>query len=159
VVRAAPGVLITRHHSGCVMANAGVDQSNIGAGGEGKALLLPRDPDLSARRLREALGAEAPAVVISDSFGRPWRVGVTNVAIGAAGLPALLDLRGQPDRDGRPLAVTQIALADQLACAAGLVMGEAGEGVPAVLVRGLSWRSADIPASALIRPVAEDLFR
>jgi len=85
IVRAVPGVLITRHHSGCVMANAGVDQSNLGPGGDGRVLLLPRDPDGAAARLRAALKPDAPAVIISDSFGRPWRVGVTNVAIGAAG--------------------------------------------------------------------------
>ena len=159
VVRAVPGVLITRHHSGCVMANSGVDQSNIGPDGEGRLLLLPRDPDASAQRLRAALGADAPAVIISDSFGRPWRVGVTNVAIGAAGLPALLDLRGEPDRDGRLMQVTQIALGDQIACAAGLVMGEGGEGIPAVVVRGFAWTADDRPAADLIRPLAQDLFR
>ena len=163
VVRAVPGVLITRHHSGCVMANSGIDQSNIGPGGEGRALLLPRDPDGCARRIRAALAAElgpdAPAVILSDSFGRPWRVGVTNVAIGASGLPALLDQRGETDRDGRVLVVTQVAIGDQIAAAAGLVMGEAAEGAPAAILRGLRLAEADIPAGALIRPLAEDLFR
>jgi len=159
IVRAVPGVLITRHHSGCVMANAGVDQSNLGPGGDGRVLLLPRDPDGAAARLRAALKPDAPAVIISDSFGRPWRVGVTNVAIGAAGFPALVDRRGAHDRAGRPLAVTQVALADLAAAAAGLIMGEADEGVPAAVVRGLAWSGAERPAADLIRPEAEDLFR
>jgi coenzyme F420-0:L-glutamate ligase/coenzyme F420-1:gamma-L-glutamate ligase len=98
-------------------------------------------------------------VIIADSFGRPWRVGVTNVAIGAAGFPALVDRRGAPDRGGRPMAVTQIALADLAAAAAGLVMGEADEGVPAAIVRGLAWGGPARPAADLIRPEAEDLFR
>ncbi len=162
VVRAVPGVLITRHHSGCVMANSGVDQSNLGAGGEGRALLLPRDPDAAAVRLRGALagamGTEGPALILADSFGRPWRVGVTNVAIGTAGFPALVDHRGGHDRDGRTLAVTQVALADLAASAAGLAMGEVDEGVPAAVIRGLKWNGASRPAADLIRPVAEDLF-
>jgi coenzyme F420-0:L-glutamate ligase / coenzyme F420-1:gamma-L-glutamate ligase len=152
VVRAVPHVLITRHHSGCVMANSGIDQSNIGEGTGERALLLPRDPDAVAAMLRQEIGAEAPAIVISDSF-------VTNVAIGAAGLPSLVDQRGLPDRNGRVMAVTQIALADQIASAAGLAMGEGDEGIPAVIIRGLSWDAPDVPAAALIRPLAEDLFQ
>jgi coenzyme F420-0:L-glutamate ligase / coenzyme F420-1:gamma-L-glutamate ligase len=162
VVRAAPEVLITRHRSGHVMANAGIDRSNIGPGGKDRVLLLPADADESARRLRAALGAfwsELPAVLISDSFGRPWRYGVTNVAIGASGLPALIDKRGELDRDGRKLEVTQVALGDMIAAAGGLVTGEGAEGVAAVLVRGLRWEAADRPAAALVRPLAEDLFR
>jgi coenzyme F420-0:L-glutamate ligase/coenzyme F420-1:gamma-L-glutamate ligase len=163
VVRAVPGVLITRHRSGCVMANGGIDQSNLGPGGDGRVLLLPRDPDDAAARLRAALmrggvGPDAPALIISDSFGRPWRVGVTNVAIGAAGFPALVDQRGMHDRGGRPMAVTQTALADLAAAAAGLIMGEADEGVPAAVIRGLAWRGVERPAADLIRPLAEDLF-
>jgi coenzyme F420-0:L-glutamate ligase / coenzyme F420-1:gamma-L-glutamate ligase len=159
VVRAAPHVLITRHHSGCVMANSGIDHSNIGEGRGELALLLPRDPDAYAAKLRREMGAGAPAIVISDSFGRPWRYGVTNVAIGVAGLPSLVDQRGLPDRNGRVMAVTQIALADQIACAAGLVMGEGSEGIPAVIVRGLCWDAPDAPAAALVRPLSEDLFQ
>lgn len=155
VVRAAPGVLITRHRLGHVMANAGIDRSNLGAGGDNMVLLLPTDPDGLAARLGDELGC---AVIISDSFGRPWRVGVGCVAIGAAGLPALLDRRGELDRDGRPLEVTQIGLADMIANAAGLVMGEASEGVPAALVRGCAWTGEPRPAADLIRPIAEDLF-
>ncbi|TVV76827.1 coenzyme F420-0:L-glutamate ligase [Sphingomonas solaris] len=162
VVRAVPNVLITRHRSGHVMANAGIDQSNLGPGAADRALLLPEDADASAARLHEALAARfatPPAVVVSDSFGRPWRYGVTNVAIGAAGLPALIDKRGEKDRDGRVLEVTQVALADMVASAAGLATGEGAEGVPAALVRGLAWDAPDVPAAALVRPPHEDLFR
>jgi coenzyme F420-0:L-glutamate ligase/coenzyme F420-1:gamma-L-glutamate ligase len=162
VVRAAPDVLITRHRSGHVMANAGVDRSNMGPGGNDRALLLPVDADASAQRLRTALREywpQPPAVLISDSFGRPWRLGITNVAIGASGLPALIDRRGEVDRNGRRLEVTQVALGDMIASAGGLVTGEGAEGIPAVLVRGLRWEAEDRPAAALVRPVAEDLFR
>jgi coenzyme F420-0:L-glutamate ligase/coenzyme F420-1:gamma-L-glutamate ligase len=162
VVRAAPDVLITRHRSGHVMANAGIDRSNMGPGGSDRALLLPLDADASAQRLRKALHEywpQPPAVLISDSFGRPWRLGIANVAIGASGLPALVDHRGEVDRNGRRLEVTQVALADMIAAAGGLVTGEGAEGVPAVLVRGLRWEAEDRPAAALVRPPAEDLFR
>jgi coenzyme F420-0:L-glutamate ligase/coenzyme F420-1:gamma-L-glutamate ligase len=162
VVRAVRNVLITRHRSGHVMANAGIDRSNIGPGGEDRVLLLPPNPDVSALQLRSKLSAywsDPPAIVISDSFGRPWRYGVTNVAIGASGLPALLDRRGDKDRDGRKLEVTQTALGDMVAAAAGLVTGEGAEGVPAALIRGLRWEAADRPASALVRPLNEDLFQ
>lgn len=162
VIRTAPNVLITRHRSGHVMANAGIDRSNIGPGSPERALLLPLDGDASATALRAALGAfwrEPPAVVISDSFGRPWRYGVTNVAIGVSGLPSLVDRRGQTDRNGRKLEVTQVALGDMVASAAGLLSGEGAEGVPAVLLRGLKWDTPDAPASALLRPLQEDLFQ
>jgi coenzyme F420-0:L-glutamate ligase / coenzyme F420-1:gamma-L-glutamate ligase len=162
VLRAVPNVLITRHRAGHVMANAGIDRSNIGQGGEDRALLLPADADASAALVREALAAlwrEPPAVLISDSFGRPWRYGVVNVAIGVAGMPALVDRRGELDRDGRRLEVTQIALGDMIATAAGLAMGEGAESVPAVLVRGANWDGPDSPAAALVRPLAEDLFQ
>jgi coenzyme F420-0:L-glutamate ligase/coenzyme F420-1:gamma-L-glutamate ligase len=162
VVRAVPHVLITRHRSGHVMANAGIDRSNIGPDGEDRALLLPVDAEASAERLRTALATiwpEPPAVVISDSFGRPWRYGVTCVAIGASGLPSLIDRRGDIDRDGRMLEVTQIALGDMVATAAGLATGEGAEGIPASLVQGFSWTAANNPASALVRPIEEDLFR
>ena len=162
IVRAVPNILITRHRSGHVMAHAGIDRSNIGPDGENLVLLLPADSDASAERLRTALGAHwpaPPAVLISDSFGRPWRQGVTNVAIGAAGLPALIDRRGDLDRDGRKLQVTQVAFGDMIAAACGLTMGEGAENVPAVLVRGLHWDEADRPAATLVRPPEEDLFR
>jgi coenzyme F420-0:L-glutamate ligase/coenzyme F420-1:gamma-L-glutamate ligase len=162
IVRAVPNILITRHRTGHVMANAGVDRSNVGPDGAEVVLLLPADSDASAERLRAALGAHwpaPPAVLISDSFGRPWRQGVTNVAIGAAGLPTLVDRRGDLDRDFRPLQVTQVAFGDLIASACGLAMGEGAENVPAVLVRGLHWDEADRPAAALVRPPDEDLFR
>lgn len=162
VVRAAPGVLITRHKLGLVMANAGIDASNLGPGREDCALLLPLDPDASAVRIADALEQRfgiRPGVVISDSFGRPWRHGVVNVAIGAAGVPALYDKRGEHDRDGRAMQATLIAYGDLIASAAGLAMGEGQEGVPAALVRGLVLPGVPCPATALVRAPHEDLFR
>jgi coenzyme F420-0:L-glutamate ligase/coenzyme F420-1:gamma-L-glutamate ligase len=160
VLRAKRDVLIVRHRLGYVMANAGIDRSNVG--GENRVLLLPQDPDASAAQLRAklttSLGVEL-AVVISDSFGRPWRKGVTNVALGAAGLPSLIDRRGETDRNGRKLEVTEVAFADLIASAAGLVMGEGAEGVPAALLKGLNWSATSSNAAALLRPVQEDLFR
>jgi coenzyme F420-0:L-glutamate ligase/coenzyme F420-1:gamma-L-glutamate ligase len=153
VVRARPNLIIVKHRLGFVMANAGIDQSNIGA--DGHALLLPRDPDGSAAALAARLGLP---VVITDSFGRAWRRGTVGVAIGAAGLPALRDLRGQADLFGRTLMVSITGFADEIAAAAGLVMGQGAEGQPAVLVRGLSWSGAANPASELLRPAQEDLF-
>jgi len=162
VVRAVPNVLITRHRLGLVMANAGIDRSNLGPGRADSALLLPVDPDASAGRLRTAIGLRtgtAPAIIISDSFGRPWRYGVVSVAIGAAGLPALIDRRGDRDRDGRTLEVTQVALGDIVATAAGLATGEGAEGVPAALVRGVALTTDANPATTLVRPLTEDLFQ
>jgi coenzyme F420-0:L-glutamate ligase/coenzyme F420-1:gamma-L-glutamate ligase len=162
VVRARRNVLITRHRLGLVMANAGIDCSNIGAGHADHALLLPVDPDGSAARLRDALRARLDIdlrVLLSDSFGRPWRYGVVNVGIGAAGLPALYDKRGMMDRDGRALRVTQIAYGDLIAAAAGLVMGEADEGIPAALIRGCALPPGSTPAAGLIRSLDEDLFQ
>ncbi len=162
VVRVAPNVLVARHKLGFVLANAGIDRSNLGKAAGDVVLLLPRDPDASARRIAESLtalrGAHVAAIV-SDSFGRPWRLGVVNVAIGAWGLPSLIDRRGEVDRDGRRLEVTQVALADLIASAAGLAMGEAAEGVPAALVRGCVFADENVQARALVRPLAEDLFQ
>jgi coenzyme F420-0:L-glutamate ligase / coenzyme F420-1:gamma-L-glutamate ligase len=163
VVRCVPSVLIVRHRLGFVVANAGVDQSNL-PGSQDRALLLPRDPDASAAALRGALAdllGCAPAVVITDTFGRPWRRGVCGTAIGAAGLVALLDRRGERDRSGRELKVTQVAIADGLAAAATLLMGEGAEGRPVVLARGLppAYRARSGGAAELVRPVVEDLFR
>jgi coenzyme F420-0:L-glutamate ligase / coenzyme F420-1:gamma-L-glutamate ligase len=163
VVRHRPGLLIVEHRLGFVMANAGIDHSNVAAesGGEG-VLLLPLDPDGSARALQEYLFAAFGArigVIISDSFGRPWRKGTVGVAIGSAGLPALVDLRGHPDLFERPLQVTETGFADEIAAAAGLLMGQANEGVPMVLVRGLSWTAPELPAAGLVRPSEHDLFR
>ncbi len=163
IVRFAKDVLIVEHRLGLIMANAGIDQSNVAdpAGGE-FALLLPEDPDASAARLRARLctltGCEA-GVVISDSFGRPWRVGTVGVAIGCAGFPATLDLRGQADLFGRPLRVTVVGHADEVASAASLLMGQASEARPVILVRGLASRAPHQPAPALIRPPEQDLFR
>jgi coenzyme F420-0:L-glutamate ligase / coenzyme F420-1:gamma-L-glutamate ligase len=163
VLRYRPGLIITEHRLGMVLANAGVDQSNVPQGGEKqRVLLLPEDPDASSAALRAALAERfraTLAVVVSDSVGRAWRNGVVGLAIGAAGLPALLDLRGKADLEGRALRVTQVGLADQIASAAQLLMGEADEGRPAVLVRGLAWQGPSLPAAALIREGAEDLFR
>ncbi len=163
VVRSRPNLMIVEHKRGWVMANAGVDQSNVAAAdGVARVLLLPVDPDASAERLRAALSARFGvklAVVISDSFGRAWRRGTAGIAIGAAGLPALIDLRGQPDLFGRILEVSIIGFADEIAAAASLLMGQAAEGQPAVLISGLSWTAPDSPAAELVRPPAEDLFR
>lgn len=162
VVRARPGVLIVEHRLGFVMANAGIDQSNVPADGREVALLLPEDPDASAERLRAALSAASGAaigVVINDSFGRAWRRGSMGVAIGAAGLPALLDWRGEPDLFGRPLQITMVGHADEIAAGASLLMGQAGEGLPVVLVRGLARSGPPGIAADIIRPEAEDLFR
>jgi coenzyme F420-0:L-glutamate ligase / coenzyme F420-1:gamma-L-glutamate ligase len=148
----------TRH--GFVCANAGVDASNVP---EGYLTLLPEDPDATAERIRrgvsDATGA-AVGVVITDTFGRPWREGLTNVAIGAAGLPSVVDLRGQPDAGGRVLDVTIEALADEIAAASGLVMGKS-DGVPAAVLRGVTipgW-APQTPARALVRDAENDLFR
>jgi len=163
VLRAKPGVLIVEHRLGFVMASAGIDQSNVPCrDGEEVALLLPADPDESARRIQQGLRdgcGIAVGVLIIDSFGRAWRNGVTGVAIGVAGVPALVDLRGRPDRDGRPLRVTQVAAADELAAAASLLMGQSDEGCPAVLARGFPYAARPSSAAELKRPRAEDLFR
>lgn len=152
-------VLITETRHGFVCANAGIDHSNVP--GEDVVTLLPRNPDLSAERLAAGLRKRTGkriAVIISDTFGRPWRLGLTNVAIGAAGLPVLLDLRGTRDREGKPLTATILAVADELAAAAGLLMGKA-EGVPAVVIRGYDYKPASEKAAQIIRPASEDLFR
>jgi coenzyme F420-0:L-glutamate ligase / coenzyme F420-1:gamma-L-glutamate ligase len=163
VVRHRPGLLIVEHRLGFVMANAGIDHSNLPtqAGGE-RVLLLPEDPDGSALALRKDLvgifGTDIP-VIICDSFGRAWRKGTVGIALGVAGLPALIDMRGQPDLFGRELLVTETGFADEIAAAAGLLMGQADEAVPMVLVRGLGWSAPEVPAAALIRPAEHDLFR
>jgi coenzyme F420-0:L-glutamate ligase/coenzyme F420-1:gamma-L-glutamate ligase len=163
VVRHRPGLLIVEHRLGFVMANAGIDHSNLPTqpGGE-RVLLLPEDPDGSARSLRDHLVAVFGtdiAIIVSDSFGRAWRKGTVGVALGSAGLPALIDMRGHPDLFGRELLVTETGFADEIAAAAGLLMGQADEAVPMVLVRGLGWSAPEVPAAALIRPAEHDLFR
>lgn len=169
VLRAVPNVLVVRHRLGYVMANAGIDRSNVpgdsGGNGDGEAehvLLLPLAPDHSAEALRERLQQRAgvrPGVIVSDSFGRPWRNGVVNVALGAAGVPSLIDRRGEPDRHGRKLEVTQVAFADAVCAGAALAMGEGAEGMPVVIVEGLRPRAPLCGAGALIRPLEQDLFQ
>jgi coenzyme F420-0:L-glutamate ligase/coenzyme F420-1:gamma-L-glutamate ligase len=163
IVRAAPHVLIAVTHHGFVMANAGVDQSNLEAGDDGRrVLLLPKAPDRSARRIKDRLDrhfASDIGVIVSDSAGRAWRLGTVGLAIGAAGVPSLVDRRGAKDLAGRPLEVTEVGFADAVAAAAVLAMGEADEARPAALVRGLRWTAAPQPAAALVRPEAQDLFR
>lgn len=152
-------VLIVETHHGFVCANAGIDHSNVP--GEDAVTLLPRNPDRSAKKIAAALRRKTGkriAVIISDTFGRPWRLGLTDVAIGAAGLAVLRDLRGARDRQGKPLTATILAVADELAAAAGLLMGKS-EGIPAVLIRGYQYKPASEDASRIIRPAAEDLFR
>ena len=160
VVRARPGILIVEHRLGLVMANAGIDQSNLASpGGPQNALLLPVDPDGSAAILKERLSLKfgaSIAVVISDSFGRAWRRGTCGVAIGAAGLPSLMDLRGSPDLFGRELQVSITGHADEIAAAASLVMGQGAEGQPVVIVRGLTWRGPNNAACLLYTSDAAD---
>jgi coenzyme F420-0:L-glutamate ligase/coenzyme F420-1:gamma-L-glutamate ligase len=159
VVRQTNNLIITENRLGIVMANAGVDQSNID---EGYALLLPSDPDASASAVRDYLRDHCHSevgVVIADSIGRAWRNGIVGHAIGVAGIGALLDLRGKVDRNGRDLRVTEVAIADEIAAAGSMLMGQAAEGKPVVLVRGFR----DIPgasgARALLRSREFDLFR
>jgi coenzyme F420-0:L-glutamate ligase/coenzyme F420-1:gamma-L-glutamate ligase len=163
VVRSRPNLIIVQHRLGFVMANAGVDQSNVApADGVHRVLLLPSDPDASAERLRARLSAHYGVrigVIISDSFGRAWRRGTCGIAIGAAGLPGLIDLRGSPDLFGRTLEVSIIGFADEIAAAASLLQGQAAEARPVVLVRGLGWTAAATSAAEVIRPPAEDLFQ
>lgn len=163
IVRSGKDVLIVEHRLGFVMANAGVDQSNVAEpSARQPALILPQDPDASAARLQSELERRSGCefgVVINDSFGRPWRLGTVGVAIGCAGLPALLDLRGDPDLFGRKLQVTVVAYADEIAAAASLLMGQADEARPVIVVRGLPRHDRRLPASSMIRPPEEDLFR
>ena len=163
VVRHRPGLLIVEHRLGFVMANAGIDHSNVStADGAERVLLLPCDPDASARALRDHIARNCGVligVIISDSFGRPWRKGTVGIALGAAGLPAVIDMRGRPDLFGRELRVTETGFADEIAAAAGLLMGQAAEALPMVLVRGLVWSAPEAPAAALVRPAEHDLFR
>jgi coenzyme F420-0:L-glutamate ligase/coenzyme F420-1:gamma-L-glutamate ligase len=158
ILRRRGELIIAETRHGFVCANAGVDRSNVPPGW---AVLHPRDPDRSAERLRRRLsratGAEV-AVVITDTFGRAWRRGLADVAIGVAGMPAILDLRGTPDATGRLLEVTEIALADEVAAAADLAMGKA-TGIPAAVVRGLTYPPGRGRAADLVRPIEEDLFR
>lgn len=158
IVKHGRGILICETHHGFVCANAGVDLSNAPCSDH--AVLLPRDPDASARRLRQALVARRGGplgVIVSDTFGRPWREGLVDVALGCAGFAPIDDLRGQPDLVGRTLEVTATATADQLAAAAGLLMVK-DAGIPAVWIDGLNLRG-DGAASELLRDPSHDLFR
>ena len=160
VLRRRGDLVISETVHGFVCANAGVDLSNVE---KGFAALLPLDPDRSARRIRDRIRALAGievAVVISDTFGRPWRRGVTDTAIGCAGIAAVVDLRGSTDALGRELKVTEVAVADEIAAAADLVMGKA-KGVPVAVVRGLeaSWFRTGSVLEEIVRPPADDLFR
>ncbi|MCB9453600.1 MAG: coenzyme F420-0:L-glutamate ligase [Anaerolineaceae bacterium] len=161
VSRQAPGVLVTQHRLGFVSANAGIDQSNL-KGNDEWALLLPIDPDATARQIQAAVKDKtgtAVGIVISDSHGRPFRMGNVGVAIGVAGIPALLDLRGRDDLFGRPLHISMQGYADLVASAAHLLSGEANEGRPVVHLRGLNFPLVDGRASDLVRPVEQDLYR
>jgi len=161
VVRTAPGVIIVRHRLGIVSANAGIDQSNVDHEDGESALLLPKDPDLSAARLRKALEKSTGkrlGVIVSDSMNRPWRLGTLGYAIGSAGIPVLDDRRGQRDIFGRELQVTMSNRADTIAAAATLVMGETTERIPAAIVQGLAPEQSAQTARDCIRPLSEDLF-
>jgi coenzyme F420-0:L-glutamate ligase / coenzyme F420-1:gamma-L-glutamate ligase len=154
IIRMDRGVLITETHLGYVCANAGVDQSNVES--DDFATVLPKDPDASAARIRKEL--QCGAVIVTDTFGRPWREGLVDVAIGCAGLAPLEDYRGSLDRRGRKLSGTMVAVADQLAAAAGILMRKP-VGYPVVLMRGVNWKPSEGSARALIRRREEDLFR
>jgi coenzyme F420-0:L-glutamate ligase/coenzyme F420-1:gamma-L-glutamate ligase len=159
VIRQANNLIITENRLGFVMANAGIDQSNVA---DGTALLLPEDPDGSAARLSADLKQHygtPVAVIIADSIGRAWRNGVVGHAIGAAGIQVVMDLRQTKDLHGRELRVTEVALADEMAAAASLIMGQGGEGIPAVLIRGFGPFENSTNASTLVRDKAQDLFR
>jgi|LULL01.1.fsa_nt_gb coenzyme F420-0:L-glutamate ligase/coenzyme F420-1:gamma-L-glutamate ligase len=169
VVRYGHGVIVTENHQGVVLANGGIDQSNVDSvGGTEQVLLLPKNPDASAASIQKELEQKFKvnvAVIINDSIGRAWRNGTIGTALGVSGLPALLDLRGQPDLFGKPLLVSQQAVADELSSAASLLQGQAGEGLPVVLIRGYKISASagsdmvDSGASALIRPREKDLIR
>jgi coenzyme F420-0:L-glutamate ligase/coenzyme F420-1:gamma-L-glutamate ligase len=163
VVRHRKGVLVVEHKSGIVLANAGIDTSNV-TGDDEHVLLLPEDCNRSCREIRAGLAARTGigvgvGVVVIDSLGRAWRNGTVGVALGAAGLPALLDLRGTPDLLGRELRSTEVGNADEIAAAASILMGQAAEGTPVVLLRGLRLSGADGSAADLIRARERDLFR
>ncbi len=164
VLRTRKNVLVVEHRLGMVLASAGIDQSNIGPDRDGRerALLLPVDPDGSCQAMRERLmkrfGVEI-GVIMNDSIGRAWRNGIVGTAIGVAGVPALLDRRGAPDRFGRKLEITMIGVADEIAAAASILMGQADEGTPAVHLRGVPYGRRESSVRELIRSRDEDLFR
>lgn len=160
IMRAKPGLLITRHRLGFIMANAGIDASNVGR--PDAVILLPVDPDASARRIAadlKRLTGHDIGVIITDSWGRPWRLGTTGFAIGQSGPPAVRDMRGVTDMDGRILETTVIGTGDELAAAASLLMGQAAEAKPAIVIRGFVYEDSTDTAAALIRPAEGDLFQ
>ena len=165
VLRTRPGTIIVEHRLGFVCANAGIDHSNVAGTGDATeewVLLLPENPDRSAEQIRQELQsktAKEVGVLIIDSHGRAWRNGTAGVAIGIAGLPALQDLRGQPDLFGLTLRITQVGVADELASAASLAMGQAAEGTPVVHVRGFPYKLRESTLNELLRPKEQDLFR
>jgi len=163
IIRVRHGLIITRHRTGLILANAGIDQSNIEQSNDDPSvLLLPKDPDHSCINLRRELrcrSGKSVAVVINDSVGRPWRLGTTGVAIGCAGITPLLDRRGEVDLFGRPMTATQSAIGDQVASMASLLQGECAEGRPVVILRGLSHALGNGTATDLVRPPQEDLFQ
>jgi coenzyme F420-0:L-glutamate ligase/coenzyme F420-1:gamma-L-glutamate ligase len=161
ILRHRPGVLIAEHNLGIVLANAGIDRSNVDAD-EDIVLLLPEAPDASAAELRNSLQQRAGiqlGIIIADSVGRAWRMGTTGMTLGCAGVEALANLRGQKDLFARELQVSEHAIADSIAAAAELVMGEADEAIPVVIVRGLKQGYADMDSTPLLRPAHEDMFR
>lgn len=159
VVRHRPGVMIVRHRLGHVLANAGIDASNVPADERGeRVLLLPEDPDGSAERIRQAAPARI-GVIINDSPGRAWRVGSVGIAIGVAGVASVLDLRGRLDRDGREMQASELGVADEIAAAASIVMGQAAEGIPAAIIRGADRFLGEGQARDLVRDSSMDLFR
>jgi len=171
VIRVRPGVVIVEHRLGYVHANAGIDRSNIPSEQDDpQVLLLPEDPDASAAALRQALlaaypainasaGGGALAVIINDSAGRAWRHGTIGFAIGSSGIDVVTDQIGEPDLYGRSLEVTEVAVADEVAAAASMLMGQADEALPVVLVRGLQWRESNQGSQRLLRDPALDMFR
>lgn len=163
VVRQRPGLLIVEHRLGFVLANAGIDASNVEpTDDDERVLLLPEDPDRSSKQLRSAISAAtgtAPAVIINDSIGRAWRHGTVGTAIGVSGLRSLLDLRGEKDLFGRELRVSTVGLADELAATASVVQGEGAEGTPVALIRGFAPEAEDGSVGELLRGENEDLFR
>lgn len=165
VVRTRPGTIVVEHRLGFVCANAGIDHSNVAGAGDPQeewVLLLPENPDYSAFALRQRLESATQTrlgVLIIDSHGRAWRQGVTGLTIGLSGLPALVDLRGHPDLFGYALRITQVGVADELAAAASLVMGQADEGTPVIHIRGFPYPLREGSLNELLRPKEQDLFR
>ena len=163
IIRRRPGIIIVEQNLGIVMANAGIDHSNIESEGEAeRVLLLPVDPDETCRKIRAKVKENlkvSVGVIINDSVGRAWRVGTTGLAIGVSGLPAVVDLRGEKDIFGRELLVSEQAVADELASAASLLQGQASEKLPVVIIRGFNSKAPHQNASALIRNKDMDMFR